>query len=232
MFENVFRRSESQTGSVTMTSASELPFSRPVGMVPQPTVTATAVAEPESSPITPLVIERDVLTQHAALAAKLGLHSPAMQEIKRSEFETFLRDSGLRLYDEKQVAVYLTSKYGVEKKASDDSLSPTWGWRPAREVDSENRQFGFTGRWVFSSGRSSIPNGQIHTDVMWYQKLIPIPVLLTIERVVDKFPEDVGLFISDEFDPRELVKDPFLMVVYLGKHYIIERWDEPNYRER
>lgn len=231
MFENVFRRFESQTGSVTMTSASRLPFSRPVGMVPQPT--ATAVAEPESSPITPLVIERDVLTQHAALAAKLSLHSPAMQEIKRSEFETFLRDMGLSLYDEKQVAAYLTSKYGVEHKDNDGSLLPTWGWRPAREVDSERTLFRNSNEWVFSSwsGGRLIPNGQLHSNVATYQKLIPIPVLLTIERVVEKFP-NAGLFISDEFNPREFVKDPFLMVVYLDKRYIIERWDEPNYRER
>lgn len=198
-------------------------------------------AEPTSTDVAPTDADTDTLAQHARLSAKLGVHSDSIGKLSTIEFENFLRESGLRVYDEKQVCAYLTSMYGVEKKQSREEWGrrsgvimmggaadiqlPTWGWRPARSRDASQTDAGWG--HVALSG----PNGHIQGYVRQYDKPIPIPVLLTMERVADKFP-DVRMYVSDELDPREFVRDPFLMVVHLGKRYIIERWDEPNYRER
>jgi hypothetical protein len=196
--------------------------------------------EPTSTDVTPLNTDVDLLTQHARLSEKLGVHSDSIDKVRTIEFETFLNENGLRIYDRKQVDAYLTSMYGVEKKQSQEDfarrsgvrvmsssgfvLLPTWGWRPARSKDVSRGD----GLWL---GAINGRNGGIQNYTHQYGKPIPIPVLITMERVAEKFP-DAQMFVSDEIDAREFVKDPFLMVVYLGKHYIIERWDEPNYKER
>lgn len=59
-----------------------------------------------------------------------------------------------------------------------------------------------------------------------YMLAIPSPVLETIERVYDAHPA-AAFFISEVKE----YPDPFLMVQLHGNQFIIEKWDEPAYRE-
>lgn len=64
------------------------------------------------------------------------------------------------------------------------------------------------------------------TPLASYTQPIPAPVLETIERVHDAFPAaQFGISEVKEYP------DPFLMVSLHGETFIIERWDEPAYRE-
>ena len=61
-------------------------------------------------------------------------------------------------------------------------------------------------------------------------KPIPMPVLMTMEKVVDRFGSSVEMSIS------EITKypDPFLSVHVPGseRRFVIERWDEPGFRDK
>ena len=158
-------------------------------------------------------VESDValLEQHAAISERLGVSSPAGGELERVRFEAYLRDAGLRVYDADQVRVFLTSQYGRKP----------WAFRPLREADRPN-----VARWWDDSK----PNGSIQAGLHCYEKAIPYPVLLTVERIVAKFTA-AKFYVSDERRKSD-VSDPFLLVLIDAREYIIERWDEPNYRER
>lgn len=64
------------------------------------------------------------------------------------------------------------------------------------------------------------------TPLASYTQAIPSPVIETILWVKEEFP-------SATFSISEVKRypDPFLMVTLRGNEYIIEKWDEPAYRE-
>jgi hypothetical protein len=64
------------------------------------------------------------------------------------------------------------------------------------------------------------------TPLPKYTHPIPDPVLETIEGVAGEF-DKAQFFISEVKE----YPDPFLMVKLCDKEFIIERWDEPGYRE-
>jgi hypothetical protein len=61
-------------------------------------------------------------------------------------------------------------------------------------------------------------------------KPIPMPVLMTMEKVADRFGDSVEMSIS------EITKypDPFLSLHVPGseRRFVIERWDEPKFRDK
>lgn len=88
-----------------------------------------------------------------------------------------------------------------------------WKWYALREIDQPT---------VSSAGDS----------MKWplYRNLIPWEVLTTVEKITAKFPNAQFLVAALKEDP-----DPFLGVHIpedQESFYIIERWDEPGYRER
>lgn len=151
-----------------------------------------------------------LLKQHAALSERLGVPSLSRGELLRAQFEDALREWGLRIYDPVQVRAFLKSHYGRRG----------WGFRPLREADRRKDR-----RWWDDDSR-----GQIQDGAQIYNKPIPYPVLLTVERVSQRF-EEARFYVSDERRASD-VRDPFLLVLIGGHEYIIEQWDEPNYRER
>lgn len=64
------------------------------------------------------------------------------------------------------------------------------------------------------------------TPLARYTQAIPSPVIDTMIWVKEEFP-------SATFSISEVKRypDPFLMVTLHGREYIIEKWDEPGYRE-
>jgi hypothetical protein len=97
----------------------------------------------------------------------------------------------------------------VERKRKNRFDYTDWNWHP---IKSSN------GFW---SGR---PN---HVSADVYNKPIPMPVMLTIDRIESLYPS-ARFYVSDIRD----VKDPFLAVTVDGADtfFVIERWDEPSFR--
>lgn len=74
--------------------------------------------------------------------------------------------------------------------------------------------------WMWVSTRR-VENGY------WYVKPIPTPVLMTMAKIRERYPE--ARF--DVTDIQRMPKgDPFLRVDIHGETLIIERWDEPGFR--
>lgn len=84
----------------------------------------------------------------------------------------------------------------------------TWNWHPLRKQD-----------------KKAIDNGS-----PVYKHPVPMPVLMTIEKICDRMP-DAAFFVTD-YEVKD--PDPFLLVTHkeLGIEggYVIERWDEPSFR--
>lgn len=181
------------------------------------------VTKPVSTEITETsAIGNDTLVEHQKLAASLGIKSDAGDQIRRREFEAFLKERGIRVYDRAQVAKYLTKQYGKPKRSDWDGWSGTWGWRPLRDRDGSNN--------FFRSFERYHDNDQILLGARAYSKPVPIPVMLMVKELIAKYPY-AAFYVSDEYTAPP-VPDPFLMVTFEANVYIIERWDEPNYKER
>lgn len=190
------------------------------------------VSQPVAEPFTVRPVPKPDLPHddYRAVAGRIGFAVP-MPKIDRSiEFENTLSEMGLRRYPEKQVHAYLNKQYGRVR----------WGWRSLRRKDYD--RFAMN-NGVFMANDKSLNdsltswgrrhNGQIigRRDANTYEKPVPYPVLLTVERIAAEFPE-ACFFVNDEARPIASEKhlDPFLMVVIGKNRYIIERWDEPKFR--
>lgn len=191
--------------------------------------------------------------QYVALAAELGVTQPGLL---KDAAKAFFRDRGTRLYDHAKVHAYLDYQYGKETAHEQQTgahcgcckhgrhvnkfKAATWGWRPLRAVDKHPQPEGdgvmMMGEW--GSYRGSTKNNAIWADwhIATYAKPLPLPVLLTAKEVVTAFPS-AKCFISDDMSRESYqaglrpVLDPFLLVVIEDERFIIERWDEPSYRE-
>jgi len=114
------------------------------------------------------------------------------------QLRNFLSENGICVYDRQRVRRYM------------DSITPSgseWIWAPI-------------------AYRDPIAPWDIPTAA--YRKAIPMPVLMTIAKIREAFPE-AEFFVTDI---RRLPKgDPFLSVRMPGEElFIIERWDEPGFR--
>ena len=89
-------------------------------------------------------------------------------------------------------------------------------------------------RWRKGHNGSFIGNpwgermGSNKGDTKLYDKPVPYPVLVTVDRIKARFPA-TDFRISDEAIRQATVKDPFLMVIHEDRRYIVERWDEPGF---
>lgn len=190
--------------------------------------------------------EADVLDEYERLAAGIGF-APVALRVERMRM--LLAELGLYIYERAKVEAYLTSKFGREKHF-EMNQSATWCWRPMRAadlavtkqqpvVDETGTPSGWItvgstfGGTVFNqpSVPSVLVNGQVLRVGPTYAKPVPMPVLATVARLLEKVP-DAKFFISDETTLAERFKDPFLAVQLPGSEelYVIERWDEPSFR--
>lgn len=198
-------------------AVAEAPAPTPVRREPVP------VPEASIEPVT--LMTDDLRRQYSALAAELGISQPGLLE---DEALAFFRERGTRLYDQSKVNAFLTDQFGAEIPATEGQRQhygihtiATWGWRALRRVDVE----GGGGGWHNPSSNGAHIGGL-------YNKPLPLPVLLTVKEVAARFPSAM-FFVSDEVHSSDLrrVDDPFLLVLIERTRFIIERWDEPGYRE-
>lgn len=178
----------------------------PAPAPPQPPATPPPlmpIAEPEA-------VDAELL-QHAALARKLGVvvSAPA----GAAQLQAVLREEGFSCYDRAAVEKYMTELAEANVK--------NWIWYAARSADS--RKFDHTrGQWGLHNGTSV---SEVYTEA------IPLPVLITMDRIIERMGADVRFQIAALCDAPKA--DPFLAVSHVSepsKMFIIERWDEPGFR--
>lgn len=163
----------------------------------------------------PTGLSADEYAEYQRVATKVGF---APRGLKSNELRQYLRDAGIRVYPMDAVQKYLNGKYGE----ADGQRGAKWVWKPLRSAD------GLSIHGAWQSGH--LVNGAVAREQAPYGKPVPLPVLLTVERIADKFP-DALFFVSDEYDAPP-IGDPFLAVVYGedSEPVIVERWDEPVFR--
>lgn len=148
----------------------------------------------------------EVTAEYKALAKKLGVQVTQDPDAERKEFETFLSENGIRVYPEKKVDAYLLS---IIKDLP---------------VIRERNGYG---------GTKTTRTRLIWRTLSEYAKPIPYPVLLTVDRIREKFGKKAGFTISDFIKVTKTtspkVRDPFLMVTFGNRNYIVEHWDEPGF---
>lgn len=177
-----------------------------------------AIAE-FTKPITPdpteLVFEdgTDLISEWHALGKELGITDGKTPEI---ELKLFLESEGIRVYSTQSVFDYLTQS-AVNSKT-------VWKLYPVRPKDLSHCN-GKPGR-VWAECREW-PSGHGQVPDRCYRNAIPLPVLLTMKKLVDEFGDDVYFLVAG------VDLDPFLGVVLKGSSLIfVERWDAPGYRDR
>jgi len=150
------------------------------------------------------------LKEYLAVAEKIGFSNGAVLEAQLREF---LAEEGIALYNYNDVASFLA------RKAKDLSTGEehVWCWKPLRECDKLS-----SGRW------SASENGYV--SARQYNGPVPYPVLLTVEKIAQRFGNQICFHVSDYESKRP---DPFLAVTAPGiGWFIVERWDEPDFRSR
>lgn len=140
------------------------------------------------------------------LATKLGIRSRS--GIAQSKLLTVLAEESIDVYELSRVERYMDRK-------------GYWGWFPLRTVDAA--------RTFMVSRETFTPYSSLYGGAKQgvYQNPIPYPVLLTVEKILERCP-DANFFIAAP----DKHPDPFLAVVHLSdsKMYVVERWDEPSFR--
>lgn len=166
-----------------------------------------AVKPPKPAPAE-LRIDGEERNQYLELAKSLGLMETA--PILSEAILGVLVEENIHIYDNVQVAEFLNTQLGFEE----------WEWRGVRPKDVEHLK-----GWFSHLGKYRVPySSRVNSQP------IPLPVLMTMQKVLDKLP-DVHFYVSCKKEPSN--DDPFLCIS--GKNlgvFIIERWDEPSYRER
>jgi hypothetical protein len=158
--------------------------------------------------------DREYLTEYRRIAQKVGYRCSEVEtRVSKAELLEFLQAEGIGVYNYKAVEEYMNGLVAKENYANRGWQTFTWIWASLRAKDRS-----------FNLATLSQPST--------YEKPIPFPVLLTIEKIADRFGDKVNLFVSDIVNVPK--PDPFLAVSVAGdkEKYVIERWDEPGFRDR
>jgi hypothetical protein len=146
------------------------------------------------------------------LAVKLGTHFA--RHLTRIQIEECLRDCAIAIYPLESVRLFMDRKVEAMTKTNRTSGNPyyraSWGWHALRACDLQR------------------PRG-IGSIAKRYEKPVPIPVLLTVEKIQDFLGPQVRFYVADVRETTFV--DPFLCVTAEEcPIYVIERWDEPAFR--
>ena len=161
----------------------------------------------------PLTMAAEADERHAfeynELAVKLG--TAARATIQAVTIPHILVAEAIHVYDLARVERYMDAK-------------GEWSWFPLRNQNAGIRPLRVTKQPRFKSG----DYGDLHPTL--YLAPVPFPVLLTVERIVERCGMEPVFFVAalDEHP------DPFLAVMsrydWTRMTYVIERWDAPSFR--
>lgn len=168
-------------------------------------------------------------TKYQALAKKLHIRPPVHDP--DLHLQALLSRLEIAVYDYTAVRRYLILKRPERH---------VFLWVPARR--DQDQTAALTEKYKrWNSGGSELHGYVVATNSMVYNKAIPYPVLVTMDRILTEGTK-IGIkptfYISDfalrtqQPEPRRRY-DPFLAVtVSTGDRlHVIERWDEPGFRE-
>lgn len=171
---------------------------------------AVLAMEPELAGNTSEVVTRE---GYNTLAEKIGI---AARERGQSTLARYLAENSIPVYSQEAVERYMDKK-------------GYWAWFPLRKADMPPTAGNI---WVLKrktpTNYASLYGASKATQ---YQEAVPYPVLLTVESIVEKFGKD-ALFLIAALDEHP---DPFLACMLhseFGRMFIIERWDEPGFRDK
>ena len=192
------------------------------------TKTSTAVAElvppgpeaaPPAKPQPSMINECETMEkEYLEVAKAIGLQdSPA---IFAGQLKEFLIQEVIPRYNGTAVADYMAEL--CRRASVKTGREITWEWKPLRPQDAVPFS---SDTWTAHFGTYDVP---IRTEQ--YTGAVPLPVLLTVKKLIDRFGDRVCFFVSDYRDPKP---DPFLMITGVKiPCFIIERWDEPGFRSK
>lgn len=167
------------------------------------------------NPVVRSHLSHDQLGEYRRLAEKLNFRV-GQTRLVTEDLLAFCAEAGIMTYDAEQVAGHMDQLARAASKP--------WVWVPMRKTKNL-RNYEFQHRhWV--DGRSSMRCGDVVSG-RTYDKPIPLSVLYTAEKLVDKFPE-IGLFVTD-YEVRK--PDPFLAAAFPRSDFVIvEVWNEPTFK--
>ncbi len=151
-------------------------------------------------------LNSEEMEEYIRISSAVGID--CCTDLIREKLLKCLREENIHIFNENQVVAYL-----------DDKLGKDWEWRGLRTADVEH----------LSGWHTNSEQRRVDFASEPYRGAVPLPVLLTIQKVQAAVPE-VFFYVSA---PKDKDGDPFLAVT--SRHlsmYIIERWNEPNFRER
>lgn len=186
----------------------------------------------------------EIELEHRRLSEKLGVL--AKPEVAWRKLAAVLADEMIPVYDLSKVTAFMNSKARKEQKV--------WYWYPLRVTDvpqtsprsaSEARpqltnqgmggqmaSFGWAAAHLQAAqnmfGVEYVSNGGF--QFVRYSEAVPLPVLLTVERLADRIGDDAEFFVAALGGPI----DPFLGIRLKSDPahtlFVVERWDEPGFR--
>lgn len=164
---------------------------------------------PTSGPVRKPSLDDAAMEEYAKVSAAVGID--CCTDLTRERLVRCLREENIHVFSTTQVVAYLDDKLGLE-----------WEWRGLRKLDAKHMP---DGTWSHTVGERKI---KFAGDV--YRGAVPLPVLLTVQKIQAHDIPDIYFYVSARKDEDG---DPFLMITsrWLGV-YVVERWDEPNFRER
>lgn len=163
---------------------------------------------PASGPMRDPKMAPDEMDEYVRVAAEIGVD--CCTDLVREKLIRCLREENIHRYQNDQVVNYL-----------DDQLGADWEWRGLRTVDVEH----LSGWWMNKTEKQR----RIDFSKQPYRGAVPLPVLLTVQKIQKAVPE-VFFYVSA---PKDNDGDPFLAVTNRWLDvYVVERWNEPNFRER
>ena len=149
----------------------------------------------------------DEFAEYRKVASAIGLTQS--ESIFNESMRQCMATNGLRQFNTNQVARFLNQKLGKWK----------WNWMGLRKSDVDHLK-----GWYQEADGSKVEFGD-----QQYGRDVPLPVLLTVQRILEEVP-DAHFYISGIPGVDD---DPFLLVTkQRGSSFIVERWDEPDFRER
>jgi hypothetical protein len=194
-----------------------------------------AIAEPEPKIEMPLVAtpldmswpDKELELEYSRVAQKLGVN--VLPRIDWRRLGDALAELMIPVYDLKAVNKYLMDKAAEAVKANGDRGWAQWFWIPMRESDVDQVRL----ESIRAAGQQNLGyhwNMGYDPTLVPYLKPIPLPVLLTAERIEERLPGEVSFFVSDIVS----YPDPFLGVQLKADRdktiFVVERWDEPGFR--
>ncbi len=178
-------------------------------------VQVQVIEEPTREPVKKPEFEGVALEEYCQVANSIGFSNGSLLEWR---LKNFLTNEGIQVYDYKKVSNYMDAQIQELNRAINEQNNMFhWEWTALRKKDAK----------VYLQNNGHLYSSEYSGRT--YEKPVPYPVLLTVQKIEKEFGEQVYFFVTDI--RKVPLGDPFLAIVISGiEVMVIERWDEPSFR--